>query len=226
MSASRSSEIRLFASEDKADDAYRVLMNASITEFEMSGPQSMKFDFADLQIKDGGSYYNVTQRIAAAESQQSGDASSLTTSIANNASAIAQVQIDFASGDVALGNQITAEVSARTTAVQAVQDALDAQEAKQVDDDQDRQDALALEISNRQAAVSGEAASRATDVAGLQSQITTLIGNATPQDLQNLSAIVTAFTSADTNHNSQLASLVSRMDSVENILTQLVNATL
>ena len=226
MSASRSSELRLYASEDKADDAYRVLLNTSVTDFEVSGAQSIKFDFADMQIKDSGAYYNVTSRIAAVESQQSSDVAAHAASIAANAAAIAQEQVDRQSGDTGLANQITAEINSRTSAVQAVQDALDVQELKQVNDDAAQSAALAQEVSDRQAAVSAEAALRVSDVAGLQQQITTLIGNATPADLQNLSAIVAAFQGADTNHTSQLASLVTRMTAAEAILNSLLNSGL
>jgi len=224
--ASRSCEINLYALEDKLEDAYRVQMATTVTDFELSGPQSAKFDFASMQIKDGASYYNLTDHIAAAESQQSGDSASLAASVAANQAAIAQEQVDRQAQDTVLGNQISSEISARATAVQAVQDALDLQEQKQSDDDTAQSTALAAEISDRTAAVSAEAAARTADVAGLQGQLTNLVGANTPGALQNLSAIVTAFQGADVTHTSALASLVTRMDAVEALLNQLVSAGL
>ena len=222
----RSSELNLFAAEDQAEDAYKVQMAASVTDFQLSGPQSAKFDFASMEIKDGATYYNLTDRIAAAESQQSGDSAALAASVAANQTAIAQEQVDRQAQDTVLGNQISSEISARATAVQAVQDALDLQEQKQSDDDAAQSTALAAEISDRQAAVSAEAAARAADVANLQQQITTLIGDTTPEALQNLSAIVNAFQGQDVTHTSAIADLVTKMDAVEATLNQLVNAGL
>ena len=227
MSANRSNELRLYALEDMADDQKRVSMQATNTDFVISGEQSYKLDFGSVNIKGASDqYYDVTARFAQIESDAIANNGGLATSVAANQVAIAAEQVDRQAQDVVLGNLISAETNARATSVQAVQDALDIQEQKQADDDTAQSQALAQEISDRQAAISGEATSRATDVASLQNQITTLIGASTPAQLQNLAAIVAAFQSADTNHTAQLASLVSRMDTTEAILEQLTNVSL
>ena len=226
MAANRSSELNLFALEDQTDDSYKVQMATTITDFELSGPQSAKFDFAAMEIKDGGSYYNLTSRIAAAESQQSGDQATLLASVQQNAADIAQGAVDRTSGDVGLQNQITAEISSRTTSVQAVQDALSALEIKQADDDTSQAQAVAAEASSRTQGLSAEAAARASQVAGLQQQITNLLGNSTPEGLQSLSAIVQAFQGQDVSHTSAISSLVTRMDAVEALLEQTLNVDL
>ena len=126
MAASRSSELMLYAAEDKSDNDLKVHFQASSADFVCSGSQDMKFDFGSFQIKGASDqYFNVQTRFEAAEAQQSSDAGALATSVAANQTAIAQEQVDRAAQDTVLGNQISAEISARATAVQAVQDELD-----------------------------------------------------------------------------------------------------
>jgi hypothetical protein len=226
--ANRSSELRLYASEDVTANAKKVLLQASNANFAMSGPQNMKFDFASFQITDsaGGSYYNVDSRFNAVES-------SLVANNAANSAAAAAVAVDLAAETVArqaqdtvLGNNISGEISARATAVQAVASALDVQEAKQVADLTASNASVAGEISNRQTADSAEAALRVAGDAALAIQISTLIGASTPAALQNLTAIVNAFQGADTTHTAQLASLITRMNLVESHLNELINSGL
>ena len=227
MAASRSSELNLYASEDKSDNDKRVQFSCSNADFAMGGEQAAKMSFATFQIKgESDQFYDVTTRIAAVEADVANNNTSGSGATAAVAADLAQEQVDRAAQDTVLGNQISAEISSRATADQAIQDALDVQEAKQASDLVNTNAAIASETSDRQTAVSAEATARAADIAGLQAQLTNLIGASTPAALQNLSAIVAAFQGADTNHTSQIASVVTRMDSVEALLNQLVNAGL
>ena len=224
MAANRSNELRLYALEDMTDNDKRVSMQCSNADFEISGEQAYKLDFASINIKGASDqYYDVSARFAQIEGDVTGNNTALSASVAANAAAIAQEQVDRQAQDTVLSNTISAEVSARATAVQAVQDEVDAQEVKQQNDHTAQAASLTQEVSDRQAAVSGEAAARAADIAALQQQITTLIGAGTPAQLQNLAAIVAAFQNADTSHTAQLASLVSRMDTIESAVGELTN---
>jgi len=223
MAANRSNELRLYALEDMTDNDKRVSMQCSNADFEISGEQAYKLDFASINIKSSDQYYDVSARFAQIEGDVTGNNTALSASVAANAAAIAQEQVDRQAQDTVLSNTISAEVSARATAVQAVQDEVDAQEVKQQNDHTAQAASLTQEVSDRQAAVSGEAAARAADIAALQQQITTLIGAGTPAQLQNLAAIVAAFQNADTSHTAQLASLVSRMDTIESAVGELTN---
>lgn len=135
-------------------------------------------------------------------------------SSATNAAAISQLQTDLAAeavsrqaADTSNSNAISAEIAARVAAVQGVQDALDVQEAKQETDKAAHEAAIAQEVSDRQAAVAAEAASRATDVAGLQGQISAILGGALAENLNSLSEVITAY----------------QLDTIESILSQLTD---
>jgi hypothetical protein len=222
--SNRSNELRLYALEDMSQADKMVKFQASNADFLASGPQAMKFDFGSMQIKESGAYYNLSTRIGGIESDVSGNNTTLTASVAAVAANLAQEGVDRAAQDVVLGNQISSEIASRATAVQAVGDALDVQEAKQVADDAARIAAISAEASTRQTNDASEAAARAAADAALQLQITTLLGANTPAALQNLTAIVNAFQGTDATHTAQVASLVSRLDIVEGLLNELVNA--
>ena len=77
----------------------------------------------------------------------------------------------------------------------------------------------------RQAAVAAEAASRASDVAGLQNQISSILGGALAEDLNSLSEVISAYQLGDTTLANQAASMLSRLDAIEGILAQLTEHT-
>ena len=228
MAANRSSELRLYALEDMSQLDKMVKFQASNVDFSAAGPQAMKFDFDSFQITDsyGGTLYDVTSRFSSIE----GDiiANNTTQSAASNAVAVdlAAETVARAAQDTVLGNQISSEIAARATAVQAVADALDVQELKQLNEDAAQTAAVAAEVSARQAGDAAEAAARQSAVDSLQLQITTLLGANTPAALQNLTAIVNAFQGQDVTHTSAIAALVTKMDAVEATLNELVNSGL
>ena len=226
MAANRSSELRLYALEDMSQAAKMVKFQASNADFSAVGPQDMKFDFGSLQIKDGGSYYNVSSRFGSIEGDITANDAARTAATSAVAADLAAEGVARAAQDVVLGNQISSEIAARATAVTAVADALDVQELKQVNDDAAQSVAMAAEISARTAGDAAEVAARGLAIDALQLQITTLLGASTPAALQNLTAIVNAFQGQDQTHTSALASLLTKMDAVEATLNELVNSGL
>ena len=224
-SSSRTSELKLYASEDKSVDEKRVDIDVSNADCKFEGAQDFKIDFASYKFKKSTGatreYYDLESRFVAIETD---------SSAATNAAAIAQLQTDLAaeavsrqSADTTNSNAISAEVSARATAVQAVQDALDVQEAKQETDKAAHEAAIAQEVSDRQTAVAAEAASRAADVASLQGQITAILGGALAEDLNSLSEVISAYQSGDTTLANQAAGMLTRLDAIEAILAQLTD---
>ena len=225
MSANRSSYLNLYASEDKTDNDKRIEFAASNADFDVSGAQDVKFDFNSYQFSKMVSGAKVSYDLETRFADIENDSSS-----SNNAAAITQLQADLAaeqtariSADTTNSNNITAEISARATAVQAVQDALDVQESKQVADDAAQSTALAAEIADRQSAVSAEATARASDVAGLQSQITNILSNADPAAIDSLAEILSHLTSEDTTILAAVAAAQSKADANEARLDELLN---
>ena len=154
-------------------------------------------------------------------------------SSATNAAAISQLQTDLAaeqvarqSADTSNSNAITAEVSARTTAVAAVQSALDSQISDQQTDHAAALAAVQQEVSDRTAAVSAEAAARASDVASLQGQITNILGGALASDLDSLSEIISAYQQGDTTLANQAGDMLGRISQLEQIVSELTNHSL
>ena len=228
MASARCSELFLYAKEDPSDNDKKFEIDVSNADVEVSGVQDAKFDFTSYKFKKQvgaeRSYYDLETRFVALESDSSS---------ATNAAAISQLQTDLAaeavsrqSGDTSNSNAITAEISARTTAVAGVQSALDTQEAKQETDKAAHEAAIAQEISDRQTAVAAEAASRASDVAGLQSQITNVLGGALAEDLNSLSEIISAYQAGDTTLSNQAASMLSRISALESVVNELTNQSL
>ena len=223
--AFRSSELFLYAKEDVTDSSKQYKIDVSNADVKMSGPQDCKMEFASYKFKKADdSFFDLETRFDALESD---------TGVATNAAAIAALQADLAAEQVARqaadtsnSNSISAEVSARVAAVAGVQSALDAQEAKQETDKAGHEAAIAQEISDRQAAVAAEAASRASDVAGLQSQITNVLGGALAEDLNSLSEIIAAYQAGDTTLANQAASMLQRIADLEAVVNELTSQSL
>ena len=220
----RSSKIYLYAEEDVTVDDKKVSVDVSNAEVDFLGPQDIKFDFQSYKFKKDDSFYDLETRFAAIE----GDGSSAT-----NATAISQLQTDLAaeqvarqSADTSNSNAITAEVSARTTAVAAVQSALDSQISDQQTDHAAAIAAVQQEVSDRTAAVSAEAAARASDVASLQGQITNILGGALASDLDSLSEIISAYQQGDTTLANQAGDMLARISQLEQIVSELTNHSL
>ena len=217
--ANRVSNLNLYALEDKADDTKKFEVETSMTDVKFEAQQSAKFKFSDYSFYDGAAYWDLSSRFAALENDSSGS---------DNAAAIAQLQADLASeavsrqsGDTANSNSITAEVSARTTAVQAVQDALDAQEAKQESDKAATNAAISQEITDRQSAVSAEQQRAEAAEQQLGVRIDNVIGAAQPEALDSLKELVDAYTQADSSLGDSIAAALVRIQALEDKMTEL-----
>ena len=227
--ADRSSSLFLYASEDKADDDHKFSIAAAQAAITFAAPsageQDFKADFKSYQFrKADDSYFDLETRFGAIEGDQAS---------ANNAAAITALQADLAmeqnarvSGDGALTLSVNAEVTARIAAVAACQADVDQNEA-----DADAAFAVVAgtvtqEIADRVSAVSAEAAARVAAVASLQSQITNILSDATPQVLDDLASIVAAFQSADSTLTGALAALTTRMAAAEAVINEALGQSL
>ena len=83
-----------------------------------------------------------------------------------------------------------------------------------------------LSASFCHAAQDAEAAARASDVAGLQSQITNVLGGALAEDLNSLSEIISAYQAGDTTLANQAAGMLSRISALESVVNELTNQSL
>jgi len=216
--ASRSSDLFLYSSTDKLDDTKRFALDVDDSKVQMSCAQELRFDGSSYQFKDGAAFFDLASRFSSLETDTTG---------ADNAAAITQLQSDLAAesnsrqaADLSNSNAVTAEISARVAAVQAVQDALDDQEAKQESDRAASDAAIAQEATDRAAAVAAEAAARVAAVQGVQNQISSILSNATAGSLDSLSEIVTAFQGADQTLTDSVAALLTRIAACENVLNE------
>ena len=149
--------------------------------------------------------YDLETRFDALESDATG---------ANNASAISQLQLDLAaeqvsrqSGDTTASAARTAMTDARVAGDNALQLELDTEEARAAAAEQVIADDLAQEIVDRTAAIQSEAASRVSDVASLQQQITNVLSNADASVIDSISELLNHVNSEDATMLAQIASL-------------------
>ena len=223
----RSSQIDLYASEDVSDDSKKFQMMTTNAAVDFSGAQSAKFDFADYQFKDAnGDYFFLQSRFTQVENDVSSNNTAVTSDITALQQADAAEQTARISKDTELENSIQSEIAARTTAVQAVQASLTAQIAAQQAAAQAASDARAQMTSDQQAAVAAETAARVADIAAVNQSIANVIGASTPEHLNDLSEIIAAYTSSDTQLAQQAAGILTRLAAVESTLNALVNSSL
>ena len=226
--ADRSSVLKLYSEEDKVDDGFKFQIDNKQAAVEMScagAAQEMKFDAPAYKYKKADdTFFSLEQRFADLENATTG---------ADNAAAIAALQSSLAQEindrtalDVAHGNNLTAELNARVSADQVIQQNLDDYEASNDAAVADVDAKIDQEIADRTSAVSAERAATQAQVDALQSQITNILSDATPQVLDDLASIVSAFQAADQTLTSNLASLVTRMDAVEAIINQALGQSL
>ena len=223
--ASKSSYIQLYDDESKHDDYKFQIENkqAKLLLKDFKGDRNMEFEAAAYKFKYGsGQEFDLKARFDSVEAEV--DALQADTGVATNAAAIAAEIVDRTAADTALQNQITAEVSARASAVQAVQDALDVQEAKQVADDSAQTAALASEASARAAAVTAEENRAVAAEASLQSQITNILSNSDPAALDSLAEIVSHISAEDATLAASIASLQSQVTALQAKVDELTNA--
>ena len=219
--AARVSNINLYAVEDKLDDSKKFEIEVVNDDVKFECQQAQKFSASSYQFLEGATYFDLGSRFSSLESSTVG---------ADNAAAIAQLQADLAaeavsrqSGDVANSNSISAEVSARTTAVQAVQDALDVQEAKQESEKDASDAAIAAEAVSRAAGDAAEQARALAAEAALGVRIDNVISNSDPASLDSLSELLTAYQAADTSLGDSITAALARISALEAKVDALTN---
>ena len=111
---------------------------------------------------------------------------------------------DRIAGDSSLQAAVSAEESARVSAVSSEQ-------AARIAGDSSLQAAVSAEESARISAVSSEQAARIAGDSSLQSQITNILSNIDPAALDSLTEIVSAFEAADSNLNGAIIGLSSSL---------------
>ena len=223
--ASRSSELHLYAAEDKVDDNYKFSMTNAQAQFLVAAQQDMKFDAPNYVYAGAeNTSFNLESRFDALETDQG---------VSNNATAIAALQQDLAAelvarqgADTTNANATTAETSARVAADDTAAAARTAEAAARVAGDATLDAKIDTEISDRATAVSAEAAARAAAVTGIQTQITNILSNATPGSLDSLAEIVAAFESADSTLTGTLSTISAKVDALEAVVNELVNSGL
>ena len=217
--ANRVSNINLYAVEDKNDNDKKFEIECVNADVKFEAAQAGKFKFSSYEFYEGASYFDLGSRFSSLENDTTGS---------DNAAAITQLQSDLAaeavsrqSADTQNSNSISAEVSARTTAVQAVQDALDVQEAKQESDRAASDAAIAAEAVSRSAAVSAEQARAEAAEAALGVRIDNVISNADPASLDSLSELLTAYQAADSSLGDSIAAALVRIQALEDQFAEL-----
>ena len=225
--AAKSSYLQLYDDESKADDYKFHIENKQAKVLIKSFDQSrdLEFEAGAYKFKYGtdlGSSFDLKDRFDDAEADIA--ALQADQGVANNAAAIAAEIVDRTAADTGLQNQITAEISARATAVQAVADALDVQEAKQVQDDVDQASALAAEASARASADADEETRALAAEAGLQAQITNILSNTDPAALDSLAEILSHISTEDATLATSIATLQAKVDDLEDKLDELTNS--
>ena len=225
--SAKSSYIQLYDDESKNDDWKFHIENkqAKLVFKDFKGDRDLEFEAGSYKFKFGADLsesFDLKAKFDTVEADISGLQAD--QGVANNAAAIAAEIVDRTAADTGLQNQITAEVSARATAVQGVQDEVDALEVKQADDDADQSAALAAEASARATAVADEETRALAAEAALQSQITNILSNTDPASLDSLSEILSHITSEDSTLAASIATLQAKVDDLEDKLDELTNS--
>ena len=211
--AARVSNINLYSVEDKTDDSKKFEIECVAADVKLEAAQKAKFKFSSYEFFENATYFDLGSRFASLENDSTGS---------DNAAAITQLQADLAaeavsrqSGDVANSNSISAEVSARTTAVQGVADDLATQAAKQESEKDASNAAISQEVTDRQAAVSAEQQRAEAAEAALGVRIDNVLSNSDPASLDSLSELLAAYQSADASLGNSITQALARISDLE-----------
>ena len=223
MAANRSSYINLYSVEDLSNDSYKMQIENKQAKVAVSGGASVEFDFPQyLFKKPDTSSFDLEARFDSLETDNTA---------ANNSSAIATLQADFAteqiarqSGDVANGNLITAEVSNRVAGDQTLQAAIDSEAATARAAEQAVDGKVDQEVIDRAAAVSAEQARAEAAEAALGVRIDNVLSNADPAVLDSLSELLSAYQAADTSLGDSITAALARISTLESQMSELTSS--
>ena len=221
--ANRSSYINLYSTEDITDNSYKFQIENKQAKVSISGASNIEYDFPAYKFKkQDDSVFDLEVRFNALETD---------TGVADNASAIAQLQSDLAaeavsrqSADTSNANLISAEVNNRVTAVDLVQSNLDAEAVIARAAENANTAAIQAEESTRVTAVAGEASRAQAAEAALGVRIDNVLSNADASALDSLSELVTAYQAADSSLGDSIVAALARITTLEERLDELTNA--
>ena len=217
----RSSYINLYSFEDKADDNFKFSIENKQAKLAVSSASPMEFDASSYSFVKATGAFDLDSRFAALEGA---------SGVADNAADITQLQIDLAaeqvartSGDTSNANSITAEVNARTAAVQGVQDNVDAEASTARAAESANASAISSEESARIAGVAAEAARAQAAEAALGVRIDNVLSNVDPAAQDSLAELLAAYQAADNSLANSITSALARITTLENQIAALTD---
>jgi hypothetical protein len=220
--SNRSSNLNIYAKEDKSLNAFRVEFEASQADFKGQGAQDYILDFNSYQYtKADDSVFNLETRFGSLETDTTGS---------DNATAITALQADLAAelvarqaADTTNSNAITAEVDARVIAVAATQAEVDAEEVRAAAAEGVNTAAITAEAVSRVTAVAAEAVlARAAEVA-LGVRIDNVLSNTDAASLDSLTEILAHISSEDATLLAAVAAAQTLADQNKARLDELCN---
>ena len=220
----RSSYINLYSHEDKADDAYKFMIENKQAKVFMEAKAPLEFSAPSgvyQFVKADDSVFNLETRFASLENDGS---------VAANAADITQLQQDLAaegiarqSADTSNSNSIVAETNARVIAVNGVAadlvtesnraQAAEGQNAQSILDEQNARITAVGDERNR-----AEAAELALGV-----RIDNVISNLDPAAQDSLAELVQAYTAADSSLGNSITQALARITTLENQMAALTS---
>ena len=220
----KSAYLNLYDSESKHADYKFVFENkqAGVSFKDSKAARPMKFYADGIQFskKDGTQQYDVRDRFEDVEQEATDNAAAHGVNSSGLAAESARAQQSEGVN--------SASISAANTARGALQSALEAADtalsASVAAEAVARGVALSAEASSRASAVAAETAARTAAVSSLQSQISNILSDATPQVLDDLSSIVNAMQSGDQTISSALATLQNSFDDLKDRVDELTSA--
>ena len=222
----RSSYINLYSHEDKADDAYKFMIENKQAKVFMEAKAPLEFPAPSgvyQFVKADDSVINLETRFASLENDGS---------VAANAADITQLQQDLAaegiarqSADTSNSNSIVAETNARVIAVNGVaadHDLVTESNRAQAAEGVNAQ-AILDEQNARITAVGDERNRAEAAELALGVRIDNLISNLDPAAQDSLAELVQAYTAADSSLGNSITQALARITTLENQMAALTS---
>jgi len=223
MSSKRNS-LNLFDVESNHDDyKWYVENKQALVKVKDAFARPLKFEGqSQFVIKESGVDYNVVTKMNLNETNIGVVSTDLASELTNRAAGDATNAANLTSAQTTLQANIDAEVVRATAKENSNEVKIDANTANINANYATLDGKIDTEISNRQTAVTAERAWTTGQIAGLQTQISNILSDATPQVLDDLASIVSAFQAADNTLTGTVGAMDTRLTAVEGILTTLL----